>query len=82
MVYKSHHEWDDAEWLERRRGAEHVNAPVSIYEVHLGSWRLKPGEGNRCLSYVELADELSDRGRDGSSLLARPASRTDPSVHC
>jgi 1,4-alpha-glucan branching enzyme len=38
-----HHEWDDAEWLERRRGAEHVSAPVSIYEVHLGSWRLNPG---------------------------------------
>jgi 1,4-alpha-glucan branching enzyme len=43
MVYESHHEWDDAEWLERRRGAEHVSGPVSIYEVHLGSWRLNPG---------------------------------------
>jgi 1,4-alpha-glucan branching enzyme len=64
MVYESHHEWDDAEWLERRRGAEHVNAPVSIYEVHLGSWRLKPGEGNRSLSYLELADELSAYARD------------------
>jgi 1,4-alpha-glucan branching enzyme len=64
MVYESHHEWDDAEWLERRRGAEHVNAPVSIYEVHLGSWRLKPLEGNRSLSYLELADELSAYARD------------------
>jgi 1,4-alpha-glucan branching enzyme len=67
MVYESHHEWDDAEWLERRRGAEHVNAPVSIYEVHLGSWRLKPGEGNRSLSYLELADELSAYARDMGS---------------
>jgi 1,4-alpha-glucan branching enzyme len=55
---------DDAEWLERRRGAERVNAPVSIYEVHLGSWRLKPLEGNRSLSYLELADELSAYARD------------------
>jgi 1,4-alpha-glucan branching enzyme len=64
MVYESHHEWDDAEWLERRRGAEHVSAPVSIYEVHLGSWRLKAAEGNRSLSYLELADELSAYARD------------------
>ena len=33
---------------------------MSIYEVHLGSWRRNPLEGNRSLTYVELADELAD----------------------
>ncbi len=41
----------------RRSG---TSAPVSIYEVHLGSWRRKPEEGDRFLSYRELADELLD----------------------
>ena len=35
-------------------------APMSIYEVHLGSWRLNTLEGNRSLTYAELADELAD----------------------
>jgi trehalose/maltose hydrolase-like predicted phosphorylase len=39
-------------------------SPVSIYEVHLGSWRLKPGEGNRSLRCLELADELSAYASD------------------
>ncbi len=37
---------------------------MSIYEVHLGSWRLNPHEGNRSLTYLELADELSAYARD------------------
>ena len=39
-------------------------APMSIYEVHLGSWRLNPLEGNRSLTYLELADELADYALD------------------
>ena len=35
-----------------------LNAPISIYEVHLGSWARVPEDGNRVLSYVELADRL------------------------
>ncbi|MGH7716905.1 MAG: GlgB N-terminal domain-containing protein, partial [Vulcanimicrobiaceae bacterium] len=38
--------------------AQHRAAPVSVYEVHLGSWKRKPEEGNRFLGYRELADEL------------------------
>ena len=45
---------------ERRGRRRSLAQPVSIYEVHLGSWRLNPLEGNRSLSYVELADELGD----------------------
>ena len=39
-------------------GANRRNAPISIYEVHLGSWRRKPEDNNRWLTYGELADEL------------------------
>ena len=41
-----------------------LRRPVSIYEVHLGSWRLNSLEGNRSLTYVELADELSAYVKD------------------
>ena len=48
--------WSDQEWLQRRRHP--IGEPVSIYEVHLGSWRRRVGEDQRFLSYLELADEL------------------------
>jgi 1,4-alpha-glucan branching enzyme len=44
--------------------ANALSAPVSVYEVHLGSWRRKPEEGNRWLSYRELADVLPAYARD------------------
>lgn len=50
-------------WVEgtqTRKQANALNAPISIYEVHLGSWRRRPEEGNRWLSYRELAVELID----------------------
>lgn len=52
--------WDDGEWMRGRQRRADRHAPVSIYEVHLGSWRRRPDEGNRPLSYLELADELGD----------------------
>ncbi len=54
--------WSASEerWHERRETYQPLHAPVSIYEVHLGSWRLNTLEGNRSLSYLELADELSE----------------------
>jgi 1,4-alpha-glucan branching enzyme len=51
VVSTSHYEWSDAEWLERRAQTQWHKAPMSIYEVHIGSWRTG-------LSYRELADEL------------------------
>ena len=48
--------WDDGAWLARRGAAQSVEAPVSILEVHLGSWAR--GEGNRFLTYGELAEKL------------------------
>jgi 1,4-alpha-glucan branching enzyme len=60
VVVESGYEWSDGEWLEQRRSADAPARPVSIYEVHLGSWRLKALEGNRQLSYAELAEELAE----------------------
>ena len=48
--------WADAAWLKRRGAAQSVTAPISIYEVHLGSWQR--GDGNRFLTYDELAERL------------------------
>jgi 1,4-alpha-glucan branching enzyme len=48
--------WRDGDWLERRAALGRRDAPISIYEVHLGSW--KRADGNRYLTYRELADDL------------------------
>src|SRR5215204_2544283 len=64
VVHDPQHEWADGEWLERRRNSVALEGPMSIYEVHLGSWRLNPIEGNRSLTYRELADELSAYVKD------------------
>ena len=58
-------DWQDGEWMAReqqRRNDRH--APMSIYEVHLASWRRVPEEDNRSLTYLELADQLADYVRD------------------
>ncbi|UFP93906.1 1,4-alpha-glucan branching protein GlgB [Gloeobacter morelensis] len=50
--------WNDGEWLKRRALSNPLKQPLAIYEVHLGSWMRVPEEGNRFLSYTELADRL------------------------
>ncbi len=50
--------WGDAAWMEQRRHRAGVDAPMSVYEVHLGSWQRVPEEGQRSLTYRELADRL------------------------
>ena len=50
--------WSDREWMESRRTREWHKEPVSIYEVHLGSWARVPEENNRYLSYREFSDRL------------------------
>ena len=52
------YDWQDDAWMTRRQAAQRIDQPISIYEVHLGSWRRVPEEGNRPLSYVELARDL------------------------
>ncbi len=57
VVYDlSRYEWRDGEWMERRAKTDHLRSPVSIYEVHLGSWKRAPGD--RPLTYRELADQM------------------------
>ena len=53
VVVESNHSWSDREWLQRRSQSDPHHGPMSIYEVHLGSWR--PG-----LGYRELADQLTE----------------------
>jgi 1,4-alpha-glucan branching enzyme len=57
VVIESTHEWTDAAWVTRRDATDWQAAPMSIYEVHLGSWQ--PG-----LGYRELADALADHLED------------------
>jgi 1,4-alpha-glucan branching enzyme len=64
VVYQSKHEWNDDRWLQHRSSSDPLRGPMSIYEVHLGSWRRNPVEGNRPLGYLELADELGDYVQD------------------
>jgi 1,4-alpha-glucan branching enzyme len=51
-------EWEDEEWLKNRAEADQLSRPLSVYEVHLGSWARVPEEGNRWLTYRELAPRL------------------------
>jgi 1,4-alpha-glucan branching enzyme len=50
--------WKDAEWIATRAKREWLRAPISIYEVHLGSWRLDGADGKQWLTYRELAETL------------------------
>jgi 1,4-alpha-glucan branching enzyme len=50
--------WGDGEWMREREGRDPYGQAMSIYEVHLGSWRRVPEEGDRPLSYLELGKEL------------------------
>ena len=60
----SGYEWGDQEWMARRSRAKAVDAPMAIYEVHLGSWLRSPEEGNRWLTYREMAPLLADYAHD------------------
>jgi 1,4-alpha-glucan branching enzyme len=66
VIHQPGHKWsaDDAAFLAARRERQPLSEPVSIYEVHLGSWRLNSLEDNRELTYSELADELSAYATD------------------
>ena len=54
------YEWNDEKWMKQRERNNRLSSPISIYEVHLGSWRRVPEDGNRPLNYRELAHQLAD----------------------
>ncbi len=59
IVWDLDYDWADAAWMAGRRARNALDAPVSIYEVHLGSWMRVPEEQNRWLSYREIAPKLA-----------------------
>jgi len=57
IVWDVPYSWKDDKWMKKRKKNNAIDAPYSVYEVHLGSWKKHIDEG-RFLSYVELADDL------------------------
>ncbi len=64
IVWDLDYKWNDDEWMRTRHDHNKFDAPISIYEVHLGSWMRIPEEGNRSLTYRELAPKLADYVND------------------
>jgi 1,4-alpha-glucan branching enzyme len=60
VVWDLDYQWADHDWMQNREGRNSLHAPISIYEVHLGSWMRVPEENNRSLSYREMAPRLAD----------------------
>jgi len=52
-------QWSDQDWMEQRALADWEKRPMSVYEVHLGSWKRVPEDGNRPYNYREMAHELT-----------------------
>ncbi len=63
IVWDTDYPWSDGAWMAQRKDRIALSAPVSIYEVHLGSWRRVPEAGNRSLTYREMAPYLADHVR-------------------
>jgi 1,4-alpha-glucan branching enzyme len=60
LVEVSRHAWSDQDWIAARGGADVSCRPMSVYEVHLGSWRRAGEQGERLLSYREVGEQLAD----------------------
>jgi 1,4-alpha-glucan branching enzyme len=60
IVWDTDYAWGDRDWLEKRHSRNGLEAPIAIYEVHLGSWRRAPEEEHRPLTYRELAPQLAE----------------------
>jgi 1,4-alpha-glucan branching enzyme len=60
VIWDLDYDWQDANWMTSRQSRKIAEAPLSIYEVHLGSWMRVPEEGYRSLSYRELAPKLTE----------------------
>ncbi|WXG39560.1 MAG: 1,4-alpha-glucan branching protein GlgB [Candidatus Freyarchaeum deiterrae] len=64
IVWDLNYEWNDAEWMRNRSKNNSLNTNITVYEVHLGSWRRVPEENNRSLNYRELAKHLVEYVKD------------------
>ena len=59
-VWDTAYDWSDTEWMQQRGRRNSLESPMSVYEVHLGSWRRIPEDDNRSLNYREMAHQLAD----------------------
>jgi 1,4-alpha-glucan branching enzyme len=64
VVWDLEYSWNDRSWMNERSLFNNLQAPMSVYEAHLGSWMRIPEEGNRSLTYRELAHRLAQYVRD------------------
>jgi 1,4-alpha-glucan branching enzyme len=60
VAWELDYSWKDQAWMNKRHAHNALDAPISIYEVHVGSWQRVTEEGNRYLSYRELAPRLAE----------------------
>jgi 1,4-alpha-glucan branching enzyme len=58
IVWDTNYEWKDKSWLKKRPKLNALDQPMSVYELHLGSWQRDPGNPERVLSYGEIANSL------------------------
>ena len=58
VVWDLQREWKDQDWMKTRKSKNPHEEPLSIYEMHIGSWKRVPEDNNRSLSYLELAEQL------------------------
>jgi len=57
-IWNTKYQWNDDDWMKNRAKHQHFEQPISVYEIHPGSWKRKVGEEPGFLSYRELADDL------------------------
>jgi 1,4-alpha-glucan branching enzyme len=64
VIWDLDYEWGDSEWMTNRKKHNDLHAPLSVYEVHLGSWRRTPGKRNHHLTYRDIAPLLIEYVKD------------------
>jgi 1,4-alpha-glucan branching enzyme len=62
-VWNLDYTWGDGDWMRRRGDLQGLRRPLSTYELHLGSWMRVPEQGNRWLTYAEIAPRLADHAQ-------------------
>jgi 1,4-alpha-glucan branching enzyme len=58
IIWDTWYEWDDQDWMKKRGSKNALTSPISVYEIHLGSWKRDPSNPERRLTYREIADTL------------------------
>ena len=63
VIWSLSYDWHDGDWMATRRERQSLASPISVYEVHVGSWLREPGRPDELLGYAELAGRLVDHVR-------------------